>query len=315
MILILSIEQDESTIDVIKWLVYYKQKYILINNCEVIKNIFVDVNSSYFEIITKNETIISTEISSVWYRRGDFIFDSYNENENEIEKSISSFIQRENEKLLEYLHFLLQEKFCINNFSTSKVNKLIVLNLAKALGLLVPKTYISSNLLELDITKNYISKPISNPIKFYANDYWLPMYTRPVNNNFTDGDKYPNSLFQENIIKKFEIRCYYFFGNFYSMAIFSQSDSKTITDFRNYNHAKPNRLIPYKLPLDESNKLKQLAQRLDLETCSFDMICDNAGKLYFLEVNPIGQFGMVSFPCNYDLEKLIAEKLISNDRL
>jgi hypothetical protein len=35
------------------------------------------------------------------------------------------------------------------------------------------------------------------------------------------------------------------------------------------------------------------------------------GEYVFLEVNPIGQFGMVSAPCNYNLEKKIAQYLIN----
>jgi hypothetical protein len=34
---------------------------------------------------------------------------------------------------------------------------------------------------------------------------------------------------------------------------------------------------------------------------------------YFLEVNPEGQLGMVSLPCNYYLEKKIAKELIKKD--
>ena len=39
------------------------------------------------------------------------------------------------------------------------------------------------------------------------------------------------------------------------MAIFSQLDEKTKYDFRNYNHGKPNRNIPYKLPEDIKEKV------------------------------------------------------------
>jgi hypothetical protein len=35
-------------------------------------------------------------------------------------------------------------------------------------------------------------------------------------------------------------------------------------------------------------------------------------ELVFLEINPVGQFGMVSHPCNYYLEKRIAQNLINS---
>jgi len=40
------------------------------------------------------------------------------------------------------------------------------------------------------------------------------------------------------------------------------------------------------------------------------MIRARNGDFIFLEINPVGQFGMTSIPCNYFLEKKIAEHLI-----
>jgi D-alanine-D-alanine ligase-like ATP-grasp enzyme len=50
----------------------------------------------------------------------------------------------------------------------------------------------------------------------------------------------------------------------------------------------------------------------NLNTGSIDIIKDNNGEYIFLEVNPVGQFGMTSIPCNFYLEKKIAEYLISS---
>ena len=52
-------------------------------------------------------------------------------------------------------------------------------------------------------------------------------------------------------------------------------------------------------------------EKVELETGSIDMILTKDGKYVFLEINPVGQFGMVSYPCNYFLEKAIAKTLIS----
>lgn len=43
------------------------------------------------------------------------------------------------------------------------------------------------------------------------------------------------------------------------------------------------------------------------------MIYNNDNDFVFLEINPVGQFGMTSNPCNYNLDKIIAEKLITED--
>ena len=45
---------------------------------------------------------------------------------------------------------------------------------------------------------------------------------------------------------------------------------------------------------------------LNLNSGSLDLIRAADGKYVFLEINPVGQFGMVSYPCNYNIEKEIA---------
>lgn len=52
---------------------------------------------------------------------------------------------------------------------------------------------------------------------------------------------------------------------------------------------------------------------LNLNTGSIDLIVDTQDNYYFLEINPVGQFGMVSQPCNYYLEKKVAEYLVQNN--
>lgn len=49
---------------------------------------------------------------------------------------------------------------------------------------------------------------------------------------------------------------------------------------------------------------------LKLKNGSIDIIRGVDNNYYFLEVNPVGQFGMVSNPCNYNIEEKFALKLI-----
>ena len=94
------------------------------------------------------------------------------------------------------------------------------------------------------------------------------------------------------------------------MAIFSQLDTQTEVDFRKYNFEKPNRTVPYELPEGLRSKIAILMSRLGLDTGSLDLIRAADGRYIFLEVHSIGQFRMVSRPCNYNLEKKVAERLI-----
>ena len=97
------------------------------------------------------------------------------------------------------------------------------------------------------------------------------------------------------------------------MAIFSQNDKQTSVDFRNYNDKRPNRTIPFSLPKGIEDKIIQFCEEGGYNLGSIDLIKSTNGKYYFLEINPKGQFGMVSYPCNYYLEKKLARHLIDEN--
>ncbi|ULT23576.1 hypothetical protein KUH03_31060 [Sphingobacterium sp. E70] len=96
----------------------------------------------------------------------------------------------------------------------------------------------------------------------------------------------------------------------YSMVIFSQLDDATKIDFRaeNYNDLSIKK-TPFLLPDALNKKIKILMKELGLCTGSIDMIVSDKDEYIFLEVNPIGQFGMTSIPCNYHIEKKLHSNL------
>lgn len=51
-------------------------------------------------------------------------------------------------------------------------------------------------------------------------------------------------------------------------------------------------------------------KKMNLDTGSIDMIVTPELEYVFLEVNPVGQYDMVSVPCNYHLHSKIAKILI-----
>jgi glutathione synthase/RimK-type ligase-like ATP-grasp enzyme len=118
------------------------------------------------------------------------------------------------------------------------------------------------------------------------------------------------SMVQKQVDKIYELRVFYLEGKFYAMAIFSQESAATGVDNRkNFEAEFPPRRVPYLLPQKVKGQLKQLMKKLKLNTGSIDILVTPNNEYVFLEVNPVGQFGMVSQPCNYYLEKRIAERL------
>ena len=143
-------------------------------------------------------------------------------------------------------------------------------------------------------------------------DWGFMLYTTEILKknvaNFHKNRFFP-SLIQEYVEKLFELRIFFLNDNFYSMAIFSQLDDQTKIDFRKYNRAIPARRVPFNLPNEIKDKIIKLMRTLNLNCGSLDFIVDLDGNFYFLEVNPVGQFGMVSSPCNFFLEKEIVNYL------
>ncbi|MBU2706448.1 grasp-with-spasm system ATP-grasp peptide maturase [Zooshikella marina] len=232
-------------------------------------------------------------------------------------------------------HHLRQERLILDNWLHShlscndrslnkgfiEVNKLQVLDIADQVNLCIPDTLITNSREEVKeflINKDrIITKPISEAFLYIddKNGSYVS-YTEEVTAKEIDQmpTKIGTSLFQELLHKQFELRVFYLDGSFYPMTIFSQRNSQTQIDFRRYDRVKPNRNTSFKLPTDIEKKLQCLLEQLKLKTASVDMVYTKDNRYVFLEVNPVGQFGMVSKPCNYYLEEKIADYILSMEQ-
>ena len=322
-----------TTEEVIDWIYYLGHSFIRINGEDIYND--KSINVSFLDnkgiVIHKKKLnssnnkvdISSKEFNIGWYRRwsDNFSFLSLSDYElnNQMYDSILRVLRTEEVTLKNYFLNSIHVKKWLSKPSRSNVNKLIVLDKAKSLGLRIPKSIICSG--KKQLTKfihkyeNIITKALCVGLTYQDSKSTIYNFTERVNKYDLDTipTKFPPTLFQEMISKQYEIRTFYLDGAFYSMCIFSQLDHQTSTDFRVYNNAKPNRTVPYKLPKELEDRLKALMDELDLETGSIDLIKGIDGNYYFLEVNPVGQFGMTSYPCNYYLERKVAEYLTKHD--
>jgi ATP-GRASP peptide maturase of grasp-with-spasm system len=300
MILIFSDNNDRTTIEVIRWLVALNKDFILVNDDE-----FFDIKADkkQFFLQSQKNSFFLDDIQSVWYRRGGLFFKRYQYSNN----SINIYMNETQHWLEDYILKTLASKKHINKQGNSHVNKLLVLEYAQNIGLNVPEYFLAENTDEVILAKT-ITKAITGNASLdniLENKDGM-LYTSIIDKK--EKDSFFISFFQEKIEKDFEIRTFYLNGECYSMAIFSQNDDQTKTDFRKYNNEKPNRNIRYSLPKDVEDKVQKLMQVLDLNCGSLDFI--KSGDLYyFLEVNPVGQFANVAYHCNYPLFKKIADYL------
>ncbi|MCZ8022448.1 MAG: grasp-with-spasm system ATP-grasp peptide maturase [Chryseotalea sp.] len=321
MILILSEDRDETTSSVIDWLHKFKAPYIRINQEDTVAVNFCTPGS--FELLINEEVLIhSKSITSFWYRRGFFASfkGHFSGNDTYLLSSIRNHLSAELIALNDFLFFLLKGIPGLGNYKNSHLNKIEQLNRAQALGIKIPDTMITSKkevLLEFILKHNsVITKSIDSPLTIAVESKNYMTYTEAIDEDFARNlpDFFAPSLFQANIIKRYEIRSFYLDGDFYSMAIFSQKNDQTAVDFRKYDFKVPNRTTKFQLPKFTEDKLRKLIEYYELDTCSVDLIVTNSMDFVFLEINPVGQFGMVSMPCNYQLEKKVALSLINKGK-
>jgi len=322
-VLIFSEERDASTNDVVEWLSFLDHNVYRVNGEDVITNINLDINTDCIDLsfCVRGNEINLNEIDSVWFRRGEFIFSRklpfLNNLDIKIQKAIAHNLHHEELETLEaFVNNYLYDKNCIGNASKSTLNKLLALKTAKEVGLQVPVSRISSEKEELlsffkNQEENCITKGVQDILSFTVENKGYHYATTKIAKEDLEemGDTFFPSLLQENISKKYELRIFYLKQKFYSMAIFSQFDEQTKIDFRNYNFEKPNRNVPFKLPKEIEEKLENFMQRMNLDCGSIDMIVTTDKEYVFLEVNPKGQYGMVSIPCGYNLNYRITQEL------
>lgn len=316
MILIISSQDDVSTNDVIHWMRYLKIDYIRVSaydNIEI-KSLNYDNGEYDFKLSINGNTIDSNSINSVWYRRSYFKLKQQPldfEEDESVERVINKQMTEEIGTAEDFLLSLLEHK-SLNSQRHLHINKPEVLAHCADLGIATPASLITTSKSEVlkfkRKHKEIITKNMAPGAFLQMEDFMLKANTVLVNDQILAEmpEKISISLFQEAINKSFEVRSFFLDGEFYSSAIFSQSDEQTKVDFRNYNFDKPNRTPPYHLPHDLRLSLTELMKRVSLNSGSIDLIVDETGKHIFLEVNPVGQFAQVSTPCNYNLEKKVA---------
>lgn len=201
-----------------------------------------------------------------------------------------------------------------------ETNKLMVLEKAKTAELIIPETRILNTRKDIasffeECHEGMISKAIYNSFNFKRDD---KHYAHPTLKVTADSignlpEHIGPSLFQQEVRKKVDLRICVVGNRIFCGAIFSQNNPKTRTDFRQYDHSLPNRVVPFELPETISAKLFNLMGGLNLNFGLIDMVLSEDDQYYFLEVNPIGQFDALSTDCEFPIEKTIAEYLIDRE--
>ncbi len=305
---------DETTIDVIQWLIHYGKKFFRLNNIHELATQNAAVTQKE---LTHENSITLHGFQSCYFNGKSNLIPELLSSEQELDLQLRDHLSGQAATFIEALTFNRSEKCFGNNpFSNSTVNKLIVLQIAEQLGLQIPRTAIVSSkaiLLQLKNTwGRIITKTMHQGISVRTKEVLISgQKTEEVTDELIEraSELFFPSMVQQLIPKQYEIRVFAFRDMIYSIATFTQSNDATKIDGRGIDCRKPNRQVPFDLPDELCSKLKAILNRLNLNYGSFDLICTPDNEFVFLEVNPYGQYGFLSLAGNFHIEKQIAEYL------
>ncbi|WP_051935682.1 MvdC/MvdD family ATP grasp protein [Deinococcus sp. YIM 77859] len=199
-------------------------------------------------------------------------------------------------------------------------NKLYQLRCAQRQGLGIPGTLVSTA--EQAIrdfhaanTGHTIFKTMGTQF-LDMQDQTLAAYTHPVDErvltHLGQASAAP-TLFQQQVVKAFEVRSVVVGNAIFSARIESQADASTGVDWRKNPELTQQHLKPYDLPPDIAVKVRALMRDLRLGFGAVDFIVTPQGHHVFLEVNPTGSWNWTQrgtgHPIGDTLLKALAEYL------
>lgn len=320
MIVILSYPGDQIANDVMDWLRAYGSNAKRINlEEEDYRSLSVTINegTTDVQLQLKDGSVLKVQDVSVFFFRGGLLREHTEDYSQEglSQRLIRTHLAYEFKTLTQFFYSEISKK-CLGNPMNYPLNKLQQLKTAVACGLQIPSTLIRNSRKELmehieDPSSFLITKSIQENVLIQDSD--LNHFDLKVHRIQPSAlpERFFPSLFQKQVEKEKEIRTFYLDGKFYSLAMLKACKQSEMVDYRVATDKL--RCCSYKLPVEIENKLNLLMNALKLNTGSVDLIRDEKGEYYFLEVNPTGQIGWVSDLGHYFLEERIACYLLQKE--
>ncbi|MGC6830418.1 MvdC/MvdD family ATP grasp protein [Pseudomonas aeruginosa] len=115
-------------------------------------------------------------------------------------------------------------------------------------------------------------------------------------------------IVQAEVIKKYDVRVTVVGTKVFATSIWSQEHEETQVDWRQGSRPdlKHERI---ELPRPIQQQCLELLRRLNLRYGAIDFICDQQGKLWFLEINPNGQWAWIENLTGYPIAGAIVDEL------
>lgn len=266
-----------------------------------------------FNMKNADRILSSEEVKSVWYRRP-----------NSLHLKIKDPVQRsyaeeEITNLLEGLWMSMPDVFWLNNpvYLTRARKKIYQMFLAREAGFMMPKTIITN---DPDRARQFYhecgGKIIFKAIQGELLDYGEKSFSIPTTliterhiENINLIKRAP-ALFQEFVEKAYELRITVVGDKIFPVKIEPLVDISHAVDWRYPELMSKLSYLETALPKEISVFCFHLLQKLRLSFGAFDFIVGKNGEVYFLEINPNGQWYWLEDRTGLLISDAIADMLI-----
>lgn len=193
-------------------------------------------------------------------------------------------------------------------------DKPLQLMLAQELGFNVPAVMVTNDISSVRIVTD-VSQAVCKPLRqaVLTGDTERVIFTSRIG-NLEEGNSESIALapfiVQKEILKKYDVRVTVVGQQIFATAIWSQEHTETEVDWR--QGSRPD-LRHEKIMLAPAVQQQCLAlvAKLGLRYGAIDFVCDREGVLWFLEINPNGQWAWIENLTGYPIASAIVDELTS----
>jgi glutathione synthase/RimK-type ligase-like ATP-grasp enzyme len=197
-------------------------------------------------------------------------------------------------------------------------NKLRQLRIAREVGLEVPSTLMTNDPEAVRAFRSEhgaIVAKLLTPLSIGMEHQPFSVRTSLVRDEdleHLDALRHAPMVFQELVEKEIELRVACVGARAFAGAIDARQSERGKVDWRS---ARPDevRWMPADVPSEVAARIAALLRRLGLRQGAVDMIRTPEGRHVFLEINPVGEWGMLERDLGLPIADAIAEELLAKD--
>ncbi|MBR8833203.1 MAG: MvdD family ATP-grasp ribosomal peptide maturase [Stigonema ocellatum SAG 48.90 = DSM 106950] len=320
-VLIITHSQDNESISLVtQALEAYGEKAFRFDTDRFPTEVQLDVyygDSEQVILTTDDQKLDLSEVSAVWYRR----ISIGSKIPNVIDKQLrQASIQESRVTILGMISSI--RGFHLDPLPNIRraENKQLQLQVAKELGLDIPRTLTTNNPLAVkqfaqECRQGMITKMLSSFAIYDDKGREKVVFTNPISSadlDNLDGLRFCPMTFQENVPKALELRITIVGKQVFTAAVNSQSLDKARYDWRKQGIALLDAWQVYTLPQDVEKKLLNLMANFGLNYGAIDIILTPDNRYVFLEVNPGGEFFWLERCPGLPISQALAQVLSRN---